>query len=377
MTSIRHFPILTKAMFLALLSLIHQSEGYLLASSHTHTHQTAASPQSLDGGRHGPVVAAASGQSRPPPLDTDVVHVFDVSLGGPDTAKLALTQVSNEKKGVLALWRFMMAHEAGGEAERLDRARDELQAEFALAADASVFGAYLNGGVDGDEHGLALVRFDDADDDADGKRVMQHGRKWPSWWAMVGHHGLVSMHLKARGSPPHSIVGGHCPRYRRGAVHLEPRRAKLTDFRRACPCSGDDHPHGAHLADDAGADAPGAAAGAGAVAPRARRGQRHVRPAVGRVQHLSARQLGAPHLESCMRNRRSWPRGPRVCDSFVPAPSPCVVLGWASIACTICFMDVTICEAATRVPHPRTGMACAHPTAHDVTHRGAPLTTPT
>lgn len=156
-------------MFLALLGLIQQTEGFVLSHSHTRTLQTAASPQVLDGRRLGAVVATE--QSGPPPLDTGVVHVFDVSLGGADTAKLALTQVPSEKKGVLALWRFMMAHEAGGEADRLERARDELQAEMALAADSSVFGAYLNGSVDGDEHGLALVRFEGADED-DGKQIM-------------------------------------------------------------------------------------------------------------------------------------------------------------------------------------------------------------
>ena len=28
--------------------------------------------------------------------------------------------------------------------------------------------------------------------------------KWPSWWAKAGHHGLLRLHLKASGCPPHS-----------------------------------------------------------------------------------------------------------------------------------------------------------------------------
>lgn len=93
----------------------------------------------------------------PPPLDA--VHVFDVSIGGKEKSRLALTQVSEEKKAVLALWKFAYAYEAGGGEERLARAKSELQAEFSLAEESYIFGAYLNG-IDGDEHGLVLVRFE-------------------------------------------------------------------------------------------------------------------------------------------------------------------------------------------------------------------------
>jgi hypothetical protein len=99
----------------------------------------------------------------PPPLD--FVHMFRVDFGGTRKARLALTPVSNEKRAVLmSLWRFMYEHEAqGGDAEAVARTGDELRAELSLAADASgkAFGAYLDGEVDGDEHGIALVRFED------------------------------------------------------------------------------------------------------------------------------------------------------------------------------------------------------------------------
>ena len=101
---------------------------------------------------------AARMQSPPSPLDA--VYCFDfVFGGGSKKAKLALTQVPSEKKGLVAFWRFAHEHQAGGTPQRLARAEQELRAELALAADASVFGAYLNG-VDGEEHGLALVRFE-------------------------------------------------------------------------------------------------------------------------------------------------------------------------------------------------------------------------
>ena len=98
----------------------------------------------------------------PPPLDA--VHVFEVDYGGSENAKIALTEAPAEKRAVLALWRFMYAHEAGGGEELLARTDAELRAELSLAADATVFGAYGNG-VDGEEHGLALVRFQRDDED--------------------------------------------------------------------------------------------------------------------------------------------------------------------------------------------------------------------
>mmetsp|Transcript_41744 Transcript_41744/g.73417 ORF Transcript_41744/g.73417 Transcript_41744/m.73417 type:complete len:206 (+) Transcript_41744:97-714(+) len=95
----------------------------------------------------------------PPPLDA--VHVFDVTIAGvKEKQRLVLTQIPTEKnRPVLALWKFAYAHEMGGGEERLARADSELRAELALAVESSVFGVYLNG-VDGDEHGLALIRFE-------------------------------------------------------------------------------------------------------------------------------------------------------------------------------------------------------------------------
>mmetsp|Transcript_8468 Transcript_8468/g.17042 ORF Transcript_8468/g.17042 Transcript_8468/m.17042 type:complete len:209 (+) Transcript_8468:56-682(+) len=100
--------------------------------------------------------------SLPSPLDVDVVHVFTVGFGNEGEARLALTQVTSEKGAVLLpLWRFAYEHEAGGGVDQMARAEVELRAELGMAKDASsiMFGAYLNG-VDGDEHGIALVRIE-------------------------------------------------------------------------------------------------------------------------------------------------------------------------------------------------------------------------
>ena len=99
------------------------------------------------------------------PAVDDTVHVFNIghdSKSG-EPLRMALTQVSNEKRAMLAFWRFMYEHEAGGDPNKLARAQAELRAQMALAASAGsagvTIGGYLNG-VDGDEHALALVRIE-------------------------------------------------------------------------------------------------------------------------------------------------------------------------------------------------------------------------
>ena len=114
--------------------------------------------------------ATTSSSVWPNGLDNDAVHVFNVGDGG-KPLKMALTQVSDEKRAQLAFWRFMYEHEAGNDdPSQLARVQAELRAQMALAASAGAAGvtcaAYLNG-VDGDEHAIALVRFESPDDSAD------------------------------------------------------------------------------------------------------------------------------------------------------------------------------------------------------------------
>ena len=113
---------------------------------------------------------ATSSSVWPNGLDNDAVHVFNVGDSG-KPLKMALTQVSDEKRAQLAFWRFMYEHEAGNDdPSQLARVQAELRAQMALAASAGAAGvtcgAYLNG-VDGDEHAIALVRFESPDDSAD------------------------------------------------------------------------------------------------------------------------------------------------------------------------------------------------------------------
>ena len=115
--------------------------------------------------------ATTSSSVWPNGLDNDAVHVFNVGDIGGKPLKMALTQVSDEKRAQLAFWRFMYEHEAGNDdPSQLARVQAELRAQMALAASAGAAGvtcaAYLNG-VDGDEHAIALVRFESPDDSAD------------------------------------------------------------------------------------------------------------------------------------------------------------------------------------------------------------------
>ena len=115
--------------------------------------------------------ATTSSSVWPNGLDNDAVHVFNVGDIGGKPLKMALTQVSDEKRAQLAFWRFMYEHEAGNDdPSQLTRVQAELRAQMALAASAGAAGvtcgAYLNG-VDGDEHAIALVRFESPDDSAD------------------------------------------------------------------------------------------------------------------------------------------------------------------------------------------------------------------
>lgn len=102
----------------------------------------------------------------PPPLDDEaVVHVFDIGFrnGKGENVQMALTQVSNEKRAVLAFWRFAYEQETGGEASKITRVQAELRAQMALAASAGAagvtMGAYLHG-LEKEEHAIALVRFE-------------------------------------------------------------------------------------------------------------------------------------------------------------------------------------------------------------------------
>ena len=99
----------------------------------------------------------------PPPLDDEaVVHVFDIGFrnGKGENVQMALTQVSNEKRAVLAFWRFAYEQETGGEASKITRVQAELRAQMALAGAAGVtMGAYLHG-LENEEHAIALVRFE-------------------------------------------------------------------------------------------------------------------------------------------------------------------------------------------------------------------------
>jgi hypothetical protein len=116
----------------------------------------------------------------PPPLDA--VHCFNVRFGDSDEpSRLAVTPVPEENRAVLALWKFLYAHEAGGGEERIARVQAELRAEMALAAESTIFGAYLSGvddvaerkqNVDGDENAFALVRYEQDPSVEDEPKVM-------------------------------------------------------------------------------------------------------------------------------------------------------------------------------------------------------------
>lgn len=91
----------------------------------------------------------------PPPMDA--VHVFSVSFGENEELpmQLALTQMPDARGAELVPeWKQKYAN-MGELAERML----SLAREGGMAQDsATPFGFYLDG-VDGDEHGLALVRF--------------------------------------------------------------------------------------------------------------------------------------------------------------------------------------------------------------------------
>ena len=65
------------------------------------------------------------------PLDT--VHYFNVGHDAKNDkpVQMALTQVSDEKRAVLAYWRFMYEHERGNDPDQVARAQMELRAQMA------------------------------------------------------------------------------------------------------------------------------------------------------------------------------------------------------------------------------------------------------
>lgn len=99
----------------------------------------------------------------PPPLDA--VHVFNIAFGS-EKVKLALSQITAERSAaILPLWKLQYSTEDNDDGRRMfSGARGGGAAPS--AATARVFGAYLNG-LDGDEHGIAIVRFE-TDTHADG-----------------------------------------------------------------------------------------------------------------------------------------------------------------------------------------------------------------
>ena len=113
--------------------------------------------------------ATTSSSVWPNGLDNDAVHVFNFGDGG-KPLKMALTQVSDEKRAQLAFWRFCTSTRPATTTPPIGPRAAELRAQMALAASAGAAGvtcgAYLNG-VDGDEHAIALVRFESPDDSAD------------------------------------------------------------------------------------------------------------------------------------------------------------------------------------------------------------------
>ena len=69
------------------------------------------------------------------------MHVFNVGDIGGKPLKMALTQVSDEKRAQLAFWRFMYEHEADSDDPwPIGRVQAELRAQMALAASAGAAG---------------------------------------------------------------------------------------------------------------------------------------------------------------------------------------------------------------------------------------------
>lgn len=101
------------------------------------------------------------GNTWPPPLDA--VHVFKIQIGD-DEAPLAVKQVAAEKRAMFALWSFVQANEEGGGAARLAQTDAKLRAQLGMAEGSPMYGAFL-GGVDREEHGLALVRLEEEERD--------------------------------------------------------------------------------------------------------------------------------------------------------------------------------------------------------------------
>ena len=99
------------ALLLLLLELLQRADGHVLPIS-----ARAAQSRALH-------IRMQDVSSWPPPLDA--VHVFNVN----GNAQMALAELSADKRGVLAFWRFLYEHEAGGEPSKLAKARAELQCD--------------------------------------------------------------------------------------------------------------------------------------------------------------------------------------------------------------------------------------------------------
>ena len=104
-----------------------------------------------------PRMESPSEGSWPPPLDA--VHIFKMTYG-PDRKKtnLAMTNLATDKAAaLLPLWKLQYAHEKGNMARNL---LASVRPGATPGEETSMtFGWYLDG-VDGDEHGVALVRFE-------------------------------------------------------------------------------------------------------------------------------------------------------------------------------------------------------------------------
>ena len=129
-------------MVFALLGVSQVADGYFLA----------ARPQSPRA-----ATPRMDAPTWPPPLDA--VHIFEMTYGkeGQKT-NLAMTPVANEKAAaLLPLWKLVYADEKSKMANKL--LASVRPGATPGEQSGMTFGCYLDG-VDGDEHGVALVRFE-------------------------------------------------------------------------------------------------------------------------------------------------------------------------------------------------------------------------